>query len=105
ADSERSRHFYEGLLGLAPLAHAEGAPCYRLGPTRLILQPTEADPATGPRRARTEVHLEVDDVDSAVRFLAERATPVLREPEDQTDGERGAAVLDPDGYPVYLTQV
>jgi hypothetical protein len=29
---------------------------------------------------------------------------VLLEPTDEPWGERNAGVLDPDGYPVYLTQ-
>jgi hypothetical protein len=40
----------------------------------------------------------------AVSRLRAQGVGVLLEPTDEPWGERNAGVLDPDGYPVYLTQ-
>ena len=44
------------------------------------------------------------DVDEALGELRDKGVPVLQEAMDEPWGERDAAVLDPDGYPIYLTQ-
>ena len=44
----------------------------------------------------------VDDVDAALRALAEAGAPVVAEPEDQPWGERVARTRDPGGTLVYL---
>ncbi|HUB41033.1 MAG TPA: VOC family protein [Streptosporangiaceae bacterium] len=56
------------------------------------------------RHGRTELHLGVLDVDEALGELRDKGVPVLQEAMDEPWGERDAAVLDPDGYPIYLTQ-
>lgn len=44
------------------------------------------------------------DIDAALGELRDKGIPVLQEATDEPWGERDAAILDPDGYPVYLTQ-
>jgi len=43
-------------------------------------------------------------VDKVVSCLRAQGVGVLLEPTEEPWGERNAGILDPDGYPVYLTQ-
>ncbi len=51
---------------------------------------------------RASVHLEVDDVDAAVDELQSRGLSFVRFPVDQPYLWREAALLDPDGYEVFI---
>jgi lactoylglutathione lyase len=100
-DVERAARFYRDLLGLEQVYESEGRLALECGPTRLLLHPTE-DPERGPWNA--ELYFQVEDVDDAVARLRVQGVGVLLEPTDEPWGERNAGVLDPDGYPIYLTQ-
>lgn len=102
ADLERSRRFYGELLGLRQEAAAADRVTYDVGGTRLLLHESELGEGPQAKHSRVEPYFEVDDVDQTVKYLAERAIPVLQEPLDQPWDEREAIVLDPDGYPVFL---
>jgi len=106
ADVSRAAAFYERALGLPRVYEHRGRIAVQLGEARLLLHPAELDStdiATA-RHGRTELYLGVPDVDAALGELRDKGVPVLQEATDEPWGERDAAVLDPDGYPVYLTQ-
>jgi lactoylglutathione lyase len=103
AFSEKSSaaRFYRDQLGLEQVYESEGRLAVRCGPTRLFLHPTE-ESERGPWNV--ELYFQVDNVDDAVSRLRAHGVGVLLEPTDEPWGERNAGILDPDGYPVYLTQ-
>jgi lactoylglutathione lyase len=106
ADVNRAAIFYEETLGLPRVYEHRGRVAVRLGEARLLLHPAELDTediATA-RHGRTELYLGVADVDAAISELRAKGVPVLQDAADEPWGERDAAILDPDGYPVYLTQ-
>ena len=106
ADVSRAAAFYERALGLPRVYEHRGRIAVQLGEARLLLHPAELDStdiATA-RHGRTELYLGVPDVDAALDHLRDKGVPVLQEATDEPWGERDAAILDPDGYPVYLTQ-
>lgn len=99
-DLERSRAFYEKLMGLGTIERPElGFPgvWYGIGEGQLHLIQRDAlgmkiDP-TGPHFA-----VEVDDLDEARRELREAGLETLDPGGDQL------WVLDPDGYTVEITR-
>jgi lactoylglutathione lyase len=101
SDVERAARFYRDQLELEQVYESNGRMALQCGPTRLFLHPTE-DPERGPWNV--ELYLQVEDVDDAVSSLRAQGVGVLLEPTDEPWGERNAGILDPDGYPVYLTQ-
>ncbi len=106
ADVGRSAAFYEHALGMPRVYEHRGRIAVQLGEGRLLLHPSALDSqdvATA-RHGRTELYLSVPDVDAALRELRDKGVPVLQEATDEPWGERDAAILDPDGYPLYLTQ-
>ncbi len=106
ADVNRAAAFYEKALGLPRVYEHRGRVAVGLGPTRLLLHPTELDSADIglARHGRAELYLSVADVDASLDHLRTCGVPVLQEAADEPWGERDAAVLDPDGYAVFLTQ-
>lgn len=99
SDVECAARFYRDQLGLEQVYENEardrvGLQC---GPTRLLLHPTE-DAERGPWNV--ELYFQVGDVDE----VRAQGVGVLLEPIEEPWGERNAGILDPDGYPVYLTQ-
>ncbi len=105
-DVARAASFYELALGLPRVYEHRGRIAVQLGEARLLLHPSELDSedVTTARHGRTELYLGVLDVDAALGELRDKGVPVLHEATDEPWGERDAAVLDPDGYPIYLTQ-
>jgi lactoylglutathione lyase len=101
SDIERAAQFYRDQLGLAQVYESEDRVGLQCGPTRLLLHPTE-EVERGPWNV--ELYFQVDDVDEVVSRLRAQGVGVLLEPTDEPWGERNAGILDPDGYPVYLTQ-
>jgi len=101
SDVERAARFYRDQLGLEELHQDKGRVLLHCGETRVLLHPTE-DREGG--ACNVELYFEVDDVDGAVSRLREQGVGVLLEPTDEPWGERNAGLLDPDGYPIYLTQ-
>lgn len=105
-DPQRARAFYEGMLGLPFISERANRIQLAVGDTRLLLSPTHVDEqdAAGALHGRCEVYYEVADVDNLVAQLRDEGVPVTQEPTDEPWGERDAVVLDPDGFPVFLTQ-
>jgi catechol 2,3-dioxygenase-like lactoylglutathione lyase family enzyme len=100
-DVERAARFYRDQLGLGQVYENDGRLALRCRPTRLFLHTSE-ESERGPWNV--ELYFQVDDVDDAVARLRAQGVGVLLEPTDEPWGERNAGILDPDGYPVYLTQ-
>jgi lactoylglutathione lyase len=98
---ERAARFYRDQLGLEQVYEDDGRVALECGPTRLFLHPTE-ESERGPWNV--ELYFQVDDVDAAIARLRAQGVGVLLEPINEPWGERNAGSLDPDGYPVYLTQ-
>jgi catechol 2,3-dioxygenase-like lactoylglutathione lyase family enzyme len=101
SDVERARRFYRDQLGLEQVHESGGRVGLQCGATRLLLHPTE-DAERG--AWNVELYFQVEDVDECVARLRGQGVGVLLEPSDEPWGERNAGVLDPDGYPIYLTQ-
>jgi catechol 2,3-dioxygenase-like lactoylglutathione lyase family enzyme len=101
SDVERAARFYRDQLGLEQVYEDEGRLAVQCGPTRLFLHPTE-EPERGPWNV--ELYFQVEAVDDVVSRLRAQGVGVLLEPTDEPWGERNAGILDPDGYPVYLTE-
>ena len=106
ANVSRAAAFYERALGLPRVYEHRDRIAVQLGEARLLLHPAELDSTDigTARHGRTELYLGVPDVDAAIDDLRAKGVPVLQEATDEPWGERDAAILDPDGYPVYLTQ-
>lgn len=106
SDPERSEHFYGDLLGLPKESEHHGRVEFDLDGVRLLLHPTEVDALdrAQARHGRTEVYFATDDLDRAVDTLRGAGVEVVEEAATQPWGERDAAVLDPDGFTVHLTQ-
>jgi lactoylglutathione lyase len=101
SDVERARRFYRDQLGLEQVHESGGRVGLQCGATRLLLHPTE-DAERG--AWNVELYFQVEDVDECVARMRGQGVGVLLEPSDEPWGERNAGVLDPDGYPIYLTQ-
>lgn len=105
-DTDAMAAFYAQHLRLEKVYESQGRIAFKAGATRLLIHPSEVDDAADApaRHGRHELYLHVDDVDSAVAQLRDAGVPVVQEPTDEGWGERDAGVLDPEGYPVFLTQ-
>jgi lactoylglutathione lyase len=104
SDVPAAAAFYEGRLGLDRVYENRGRIGLQCGEVRILLHPSESAPARDAAPWNVELYFEVDDVDETIARLRREGVGVLAEPADEPWGERDAAVLDPDGYPVYLTQ-
>jgi lactoylglutathione lyase len=101
SDVDRARRFYRDQLGLEQVYEGGGRVGLKCGATRLLLHPAEEVE----RGAwNVELYFQVEDVDDCIARLRACGVGVLLEPTDEPWGERNAGVLDPDGYPIYLTQ-
>ena len=101
SEVERAARFYRDQLGLEQVFEHGGLIGLQCGSVRLLLHPTEE---TERGAWNVELYFQVDDVDEVVSLLRAQGVGVLLEPTDEPWGERNAGILDPDGYPVYLTQ-
>lgn len=111
-DLDRSRHFYEDVLGL-PLRHrAEEYAQFDTGTTRLGLYTRTAMsdtldmPVQSPSQDAPgfEIGFKVDDVDATYDDLVNRSATPFIEPTDRPWGQRTAYVRDPDGHLIELAQ-
>ena len=112
-DLEASRHFYEDILGMRPVARPDfpfPGLWFQAGDTQIhvILESEEAGPAgppgfTGTLPARGHhMAFEINDCAAAVDQLRTAGIPIAAGPQSRPDGFRQVYVHDPDGYLVEL---
>ncbi len=113
-DLEKSRCFYEDLLGMESVARPDfGFPgqWFQAGRTQIhtILESPEAGSAGLPPFAGTHPSrgfhfaFEVADCDAATDLLRDRGIAIVSGPRSRPDGARQVYVHDPDGHLVELT--
>jgi catechol 2,3-dioxygenase-like lactoylglutathione lyase family enzyme len=117
ADLERSRRFYGGALGFEEVPRPqnfafEGA-WFQVGDDQIHLL-VEAETTSsaggvepGPSAAAglaTHIALEVDDLQAALRRLAEHGVDLIGGPMPRGDGYEQVFMRDPDGYVIELFQ-
>jgi lactoylglutathione lyase len=106
-DINRSREFYENVVGLELEHGGDNEAAFILGPDALLLldhggaddllSPADVDHDTG-RGARSVVITAVDDVDAVYAELLAKGVEFIRPPEDRWWGKRCAHFRDPDGH-------
>jgi lactoylglutathione lyase len=106
ADLQRSRDFYQNILGLQ-YEHGDDEGCaFILGPDALLLLDhkgaddllTAADVDHGTAHgARSVIITSVEDVDAVYEELRSKGVEFIRTPEDRSWGKRCAHFKDPDG--------
>jgi catechol 2,3-dioxygenase-like lactoylglutathione lyase family enzyme len=102
SDLEKSRHFYEKVLGASALPTDNGIGWwYRLGSLDIDLMPNAAErsPAAFPTHAMPILWLEVDDLAAAAKRFARYEVAVV----DPGDGQY-MMVADPDGVVIEVWQ-
>ncbi|WP_150460201.1 VOC family protein [Nesterenkonia ebinurensis] len=106
SDPATSQRFYERALGITASGVTNGRVEFEAGGIRLLLHPTSVDEhdRAAARHGRTEVYFTVDDLEASLVRLREGGAEVIQEIIEQPWGERDAAVVDPDGFPLFLTQ-
>ena len=96
-DRERSKLFYEGVLGLLPSMSLDIPGGfwieYEIGPHTLAIG---KEPFLKPSGDGPHVALEVDDFDKTIEHLRRHKVPFAHEPFDLPTC-RAAIVIDPDG--------
>jgi catechol 2,3-dioxygenase-like lactoylglutathione lyase family enzyme len=99
ADVARSLDFYEGRLNFVRIEAGDGYARLRApdGDTTIGLHAV-AEGERPPWNEGVWLYLEVEDVDSVCRRLAERGVTFDRGPEDMGWGWRHAYLRDPDGH-------
>jgi catechol 2,3-dioxygenase-like lactoylglutathione lyase family enzyme len=100
-DRERSLAFYRDVLGLAVYREFPGGTVFFLGNGFLEVSGRgEAGP--GPDVA---LWLQVRQLATTARDLAERGVPMVREPREEPWGLREMWIADPDGLRIVLVEI
>src|SRR5262249_30018983 len=98
-DVARSLEFYEGKLRFVRIEADEGYARLRAPEGEATLGLHEAsETAPPPWNDGVGLYIEVDDVDTLCRRLAEQGVSFDQEPEDMAWGWRHAYLRDPDGH-------
>jgi catechol 2,3-dioxygenase-like lactoylglutathione lyase family enzyme len=93
--------FYQRLLGVEPLARAEGMAIFMVGSTKIFIhQKYEAGPSELP--PENHIALAVEDVDGACQVLVQHGLTLEVPPQDYYWG-RSAYLRDPGGHLVEIT--
>lgn len=87
SDLKRSVAFFENFLGLDKMGEWSAYAIFDIAGVSFGLEP----------KVKTEICLQVHDVDEAYRKLKERGLEFTTEPKDQPWGVRDASFVDPDG--------
>lgn len=108
SDLERSRAFYQQLLGVEPTHHRDGMMAqFEVGETHLRLHSDASAtwlPAGATKGVGLGLHLGVTGIDDQWRRLQALGVPVPEEPTTLHTGIRKFALKDPDGYQVELVE-
>ena len=115
-DLEKSRAFYEDILGMQPVTRPGfGFPGLwfeaGLRQIHLVLESSEAGPAGLPAFRGTHpsrgLHFafEVQSCDQAAELLNALNVPIVDGPKSRPDGARQLYVHDPDGHLVEITSI
>jgi catechol 2,3-dioxygenase-like lactoylglutathione lyase family enzyme len=106
-DVEASRRFYRDVLGLA--VYREFGPPEHRGTVFFLgggfLEVSGSGSAPGPADGAVRLWLQVRDVHTAARDLAEAGVPVVREPRTEPWGLVEMWIADPDGVPIVLVEI
>ena len=114
-DQERSRAFYEALLGLPPKLHVPGMTEFALGETaslglmpeqgiRRLLGDALPEPTSSAGAPRAELYLRVDDAAARHRRAVGLGARELSAPAARGWGDLVGYVLDLDGYVLAFGQ-
>jgi len=87
SDIKRAVSFYQKILGLEKIGEWPTYAIFDVAGVELGLEP----------KAKTEICLQVDDVDKAFQSLKDEGVKFVTEPKDQHWGGRSATFIDPDG--------
>lgn len=115
ADQEKSRLFYEMILGRPPLFHVPGMTQFELAPgARLGLMPEKSiktllgeevcNPSRGAGIPRCEVYLLLEDPGAVLKRALSVGGRLLSPLKERDWGDRAAYVMDPDGHVLALAQ-
>lgn len=103
SDVDRSRPFYEGVLGLTPTANFEGWVEYNTRGATLCLHDGASGPRPSSSRACANIGLSVDDLRAAIELIRERGGVIARDPHHIQDNLYVVTVRDPDGIPIDIS--
>ena len=93
--------FYASGLGLTDPSHSPGHIGYQVGPVYLGFDQVERGAAA---ESAVTLWFRVDDLDAAYASFIELGAQSVYPPVDKPWGDRLAAVLDPDGNRIGLSQ-
>lgn len=93
--------FYAAGLGLSDPNHSPGHIGYQVGPVYLGFDQVDRDSAA---ESAVTLWVRVDDVDATYDAFIELGAASVYSPVDKPWGDRLAAVLDPDGNRIGLSQ-
>ncbi len=115
ANQERSKIFYEQLLGLKPVLDVPGMTEFALSDTcklglmpeqsiAKILLPKTPHPASGNGIPRCELYLYVDNIDEYYSTAKQMNATIIDEASVRDWGDKACYFADPDGHIVAFAQ-
>ncbi len=102
---EEMRRFYVETLLLRPHSDRARRVNFDWAGVRLTLAVHDGVAGTSQDPLRVMVNLEVEDLESAHRYLIDAGVPCVRSPAEEPWGGRVATYLDPDGNVVQLLEL
>lgn len=109
SDQERSKIFYEKLLGREPFSDVPGMTEFSLGEgikfgimpengIAKIICPAAPHPSQGNGIPRSELYMLVDDVEKSLQLALNAGAKLISTPTDRDWGDYVAYSMDPDGH-------